>query len=123
PDVLAPAPGAALALTYPDGRGAAIAKPGVIFVGFPVETIVPVSARAALFEKALAFLAPGIARGDLDLDGASDACEEEHGLDPTDFRDGAEDADGDGVTNAAECQAGTNPRDGLPPLGEGEGEG
>jgi PKD repeat protein len=47
---------------------------------------------------------------DRDGDGAPDACEVEHGLDPDDPEDGARDADGDGASNTEECLRGDNPR-------------
>ncbi|HCF58242.1 MAG TPA: hypothetical protein DFS52_09655, partial [Myxococcales bacterium] len=114
PDVLDAASGASKVMTYPDGRGAAIASANVVFFGLPLETIVPASARVEVFNRVIAHLQPSLADGDLDLDGASDECETRYGLDPRDHSDGAEDADGDGVSNAAECQAGTDPTDGLP---------
>ncbi|HEY3446011.1 MAG TPA: MYXO-CTERM sorting domain-containing protein [Myxococcales bacterium] len=111
PDVLAEVAGTSkAAMTYPGGGIAALAAPKVIAFGMGLETVVPASSRAAIFGKAVAYLAPGLVAGDLDLDGASDACETQYGFDPADAVDGAQDADGDGVSNAAECQAGTDPR-------------
>jgi N-acetylmuramoyl-L-alanine amidase len=109
PDVLAPAGGSVAALSYPDGTAAAVARPGVVFMGVPLEAVVPGEARADLASRVVAFLLPGLAAGDLDGDGAGDACELAHGLDPRDARDGDADLDGDGRTNAEECQEGTDP--------------
>jgi len=117
PDVLAPAGDAMAALVYPDGRAAAVARPGVITVGAPLEAVVPDAARARVFEAAVSWLIGTPPAGDLDLDGADDDCESAAGLDPRDARDGPLDADGDGASNADECRAGTDPRDGLADAG------
>ncbi len=120
PDVLSPATGASVALTWPDGRAAAVSSAQVVLFGFPLEAVVPGADRAKLFSRAVAHLAPGIAQGDLDLDGAFDACEVQYGFDPHDAVDGPQDADGDGKSNAQECQAGTDPGRG-PGLGADAG--
>ncbi len=48
---------------------------------------------------------------DDDGDGMLDAWEEDHGLNPVDASDAAQDADGDGATNLEEHNAGTDPND------------
>jgi hypothetical protein len=122
PDVFAEVAGVSTAaMRYPGGGVAALASFNVIAFGMGLETVVPAGARAQIFGRAVAHLAPGVPAGDLDLDldGASDACELQYGFDPADAADGAQDADGDGASNAEECQAGTDPRGGLPGLDAG----
>lgn len=109
PDVFDAAPGAEVVLTYPDGRGAAVATGRVVLVGAPLEAVVPDAARADLIGRALAHLIGALPAGDLDLDGAADECEAAFGLDPRDATDGALDPDGDGRSSASECAAGTDP--------------
>jgi hypothetical protein len=55
-------------------------------------------------------LAPGTPPADTDHDGMPDAWERQHGFDPTDSRDGPQDADGDGYTNVEEFLNATDPR-------------
>ncbi|MEW5848339.1 MAG: N-acetylmuramoyl-L-alanine amidase [Myxococcota bacterium] len=113
PDVFSAAAGASVVLLYPDATGAAVARERVIFVGTPLETIVPASARREVFQRAVAYLVPTGPYQDADLDGASDECEATYGLNPLNFEDGAQDDDNDGRSNAVECQEGTHPRDGA----------
>jgi len=109
PDVFEPADDAIAVMRYPDGGAAAVAKPGVVTFGTPLEAVVPLASRAAVLERVLRHLLPGLPAGDTDLDGASDTCEDAFGLDPLDGRDGALDPDGDGVSSAEECRLGTDP--------------
>ncbi|MGN6554856.1 MAG: hypothetical protein ACTHLW_14205 [Verrucomicrobiota bacterium] len=51
----------------------------------------------------------GLKNPDTDGDGLPDGYEYEHGLNPADAADAAQDRDGDGVSNLAEYQAGTDP--------------
>src|SRR5690606_6054949 len=60
PDVLAPAAGAEVALEYPDGSAAAVRTERVVFFGFPLEAVVPASAREELFARAIAWLLPDL---------------------------------------------------------------
>lgn len=109
PDVIAAKTGASLALTYPNGTGAAVLQGRVLYVAAPIEAIVPASSRAAFMGRALSVLLPDLGSGDLDGDGASDECEIGEGLDWRDGADGVLDTDDDGVSNADECRAGTDP--------------
>ncbi|MDF1564828.1 MAG: N-acetylmuramoyl-L-alanine amidase [Deltaproteobacteria bacterium] len=117
PDVLEALGDAQVVLTYPDGTGAAVARPGAYTFGVGLEAVVSVTARRSIFDRILAQALPGLPSGDRDLDGASDACELQYGLDPLDGRDGALDPDEDGVSTADECAAGTDPVEGLTPDG------
>ncbi len=117
PDVWAPADDAVALLRYPDGTAAAVAREAALTFGFPLETLVPLATRIAVFERAVGHLLPDLPVGDTDLDGADDACEERWGLDPLDGEDGAADPDGDGLTSAEECALGTDP---LAPPGRGD---
>lgn len=110
PDVLGEgASGGEIVMRYGSGGAAVIAKSNVVFFGTPLEAIVPAPARAQLFDAALRHLLPGVTGGDLDLDGASDACEAQYGYDLLDATDGGSDVDADGATLAQECAAGTDP--------------
>lgn len=95
PDVFAPISPASAALNYPDGTAAGIATDRTLLMGFPIETVIPASARATLARAALELLAPNVGEDDLDADGASDACEDGAGFN---FRD-----DADGAAARAAC--------------------
>lgn len=60
PDVLDTAPGAEVALEYPDGTVAGVYTGSVVFFGVPLEAVVPASARAELFKRAIGWLLPGL---------------------------------------------------------------
>ncbi len=90
PDVFGAATGATAVMNWPDGRAAAVWKDKVMTFGVGLEVVVPDASRIELFRRAIDTLAPGIVRGDLDLDGASDACEQQNGMDWRDAHDGAQ---------------------------------
>lgn len=60
PDVIAPVGSATTALTWPDGRAAAVLNGRVLYVGSSLGAIVPVSARAAFYDRALQVVDPGL---------------------------------------------------------------
>ncbi len=91
PDVLSPAAGASVALEYPDGTAAATLTDQALFVGVPLEAVVPASARRELFALAVGWLLPELEPED----DAGPLPEDDAGPLP------AEDAGPDGVPNDA----------------------
>ncbi|MCB9522434.1 MAG: N-acetylmuramoyl-L-alanine amidase [Myxococcales bacterium] len=120
PDVWAPVgEGAELAFLYPDGTGAAVATDRSLLFGAGLEAVVPAAARRAVYQAAVGRLGVAGQPGDLDLDGAPDACERRHGFDDRDGADGASDTDGDGRDLAQECADGTDPNAADAPAADG----
>lgn len=114
PDVLAPAPGASVALEYPDGTAAAVLTEQTLFVGAPIEAVVPRAARHELLARAVASLWPELEdepdAGPLPGDDAGPLPTDDAGQAPDDDAGAVRGDAGDGRVNVASVK-----RVALPP--------